>query len=456
MRTAASTIAFAIPGCIIYCIVHLAFWPAQMSPDSLDQWQQLLTWQFNDTQPVSGTLLNWMFYQAVPSPAFIVFVHYVLFALATGYVLSELRCWGVAPSLLVACAILFPLFPPNFLVVTTMWKDVPFATALIALMALLIKSVRLDFKLSASEWASIGAAGIALVLLRHNGVIVSVGIFLLLATVKSARRPAAVLAGLQVAAFILSKTLLLSALSASPQSGEMRTIVALPMLAAAVREDVQLSPEQDQTIRAIAPIEAWKSVPCWNVVTFFFDDPRVSHAALEPHRVFATAAQIAFQHPLVALRQELCMTELFWRPWPRRAKQMTDVPLEITQTPLAHELNLTTQSKLPALADWLNWFNGRYFGGRAPMKRPALYLLAGIIAAVRLMMIAKRLMWLAWLPAGLNCVSLLFLIQAQEYRMVWPSVAASVLLAVFAIGMEAKHRQRTSAQPTQEPIAQLG
>lgn len=445
MRTTASSIAFAIPSIFIYFVVHLAFWPAQMSPDSLDQWQQLLTWRFDDTHPVSGTLLNWVFYQIVPSPAFVVFAHYAMFALAIGYFLSELRRWGVALQILVATAVLFPLFSPNFLMVTTLWKDVPFGTALIVLTALLIRGARLGFVLRASEWVAIGAAGIALVLIRHNGLIVSAGVFLLLCAVRPARVPAVVLAAVQIIAFVLSKTLLLSALAASPQSGELRTIIALPILAAMVRSDVHLLPEHEQTILAIAPIEAWKSVPCGNVVPFYFDDPRVSHAGIEPGKVFTTTALLAVQHPVIALQQELCMTELFWRPWARSHERLAEPPLEITQIPLAKQLELTTQSKIPGLTGWLRWFHDRYSGGRGPFNRPALYLLFGLIATARLTIVADRLLWVTWLPAGLNCASLLFLIQSQEYRFAWPSVAASLLLAVFAIGVEANRRQRLVA-----------
>ncbi|MBS0268163.1 MAG: hypothetical protein JSS54_04175 [Proteobacteria bacterium] len=429
---------------MIYLVVHLAFWPAQMSPDSLDQWQQLLTWNFDDTHPVSGTLLNWMFYRIVPSPAFVVFAHYALFALATGYFLTELRRWDVALSILMAAAVLFPLFPPNFLTVTTLWKDVPFATALIVLTALCIRAARFSFILPVSVWAAMGAAGIALVLLRHNGVIVAAGVFVVLCAVRPARVPAATLAAVQIVAFVLSKTLLLTSLSATPQSAQLRSIIALPMLATMVRSDVHLSPQQEQTILAIAPVEAWKSIPCGNVVPFYFDDPRVSHAGIEPDKVFSTAGSLAIQHPIIALQQELCMTELFWRPWARSHEQVADTPLEITQNALAAQLKLITQSKIPGLANWLRWFHGRYFNGKGPFNRPALYLLVGLISMVRLTIVADRLLWVAWLPAGLNCVSLVLLIQSQEYRFVWPSVAASLLIVVFAASIEASRRQSTA------------
>ncbi|WP_045834990.1 hypothetical protein [Hyphomicrobium sp. 99] len=456
LRTVGSSIAFAIPSIVIYSVVHLAFWPAQMSPDSLDQWQQLLTWRFDDTHPVSGTLLNWMFYQLVPSPAFVVFAHYAMFALATGYFLTELRGWNVALPVVAATAVLFPLFPPNFFLVTTLWKDVPFGTSLIVLTALLVRSARLDFDLSSWEWAAMGAAGIALVLLRHNGIILSVGAFLMLWAVRPARVPAVLLATAQIVAFVISKTFLLSALAASPQSGQLRTIVALPILAAMVRADVHLSPDQERTILAIAPIEAWKSVPCGNVVPFYFNDARVTYADVELGKVFTTAASLAANHPFVALRQELCMTELFWRPWARKHDGLADAPLEITRHPLATELGLTTQSKIPGLADWLRWFHGRYFNGKGPFNRPALYLLTGLIATIRLTIVAKRLLWVAWLPAGWNCASLVFLIQSQEYRFVWPSIAASLLLAAFAIGAEAKRRHGLGPMPAPEADRQLG
>ncbi len=135
------------------------------------------------------------------------------------------------------------------------------------------------------------------------------------------------------------------------------------------------------------------------------------------------------------------MTELFWRPWARSHERVADPPLEITQNALAAQLGLTTQSKIPGLANWLRWFHGRYFNGKGPFNRPALYLLIGLVATARLMIVADRLLWVSWLPAGLNCASLVLLIQSQEYRFVWPSIAASLLIAVFAAGIDASRRQ---------------
>ena len=54
--------AFAAAGlCIaVWAVYLLAFWPALMTDDSIDQWFQVLTGQLTGHHPPFHTMLNWL------------------------------------------------------------------------------------------------------------------------------------------------------------------------------------------------------------------------------------------------------------------------------------------------------------------------------------------------------------------------------------------------------------
>ncbi len=106
-------------------LTHLAFWPAQMSPDSIEQWSQIVAGSgVTDAHPALSFLLNWLPYQLVPSPAFVVAVQYCLFGFSVALLIWELGRDRLPFPVLAGIALISALFVPNLLIATTLWKDV--------------------------------------------------------------------------------------------------------------------------------------------------------------------------------------------------------------------------------------------------------------------------------------------------------------------------------------------
>ncbi|MDO8358721.1 MAG: hypothetical protein Q7T08_01625 [Devosia sp.] len=433
----------ALPSLVVYAVVHLAVWPAQMSPDSIDQWGQMTSWQWDDIHPVSATLINYVAFLVYPSPAAVAIAQYVALSLVTGLLFSETINWGVRPVFAVIAALLFPLFLPNALIVTTLWKDVPFGICVLLLTGLTLSAIRQRWSIGRWHWAAMIAAGVVMVAVRHNGIIATALFFAIVAlAVRPARLPASVGLAVQLVAFAATKTVLLALLNAQPQPAELRAIVTLPFLGAALEQNLIDDPADRQMLLDIAPLDAWTAIPCGNAVPFYFREPRLDRAKLALHasEMFGLALRTAMAHRRAFLEQELCMTGLFWRPWNNPGERLRIAPLGISALPQNAALGLAEASRLPALRTWIAAVHKSVFVNSTVYNRPATLLIAAAALLAAIGWLIHRGLWVLALPAALNVVSLAALIQSQEYRFVWPSVAAGLFIILFALGLLASGR----------------
>ena len=119
----------------------IVFAPGYMSPDSVDQLAQGRSGRYGDWFPPVMSWLWGRLDRAVPGPLGMLVFHNLLFW-------SGLGLWValVAPrwSLIVKCLMLLVIgfFPPIFLLLSTIWKDVGMAAAFLFASALLLYAER--------------------------------------------------------------------------------------------------------------------------------------------------------------------------------------------------------------------------------------------------------------------------------------------------------------------------
>ncbi|SHH87209.1 hypothetical protein SAMN02745124_02303 [Desulfofustis glycolicus DSM 9705] len=167
-----SWLIYSVPGLLVFTVYLLAFWPASMSPDSLDQWGQLLRLKFKDWHPVFHTLNIWAVTRFWLSPAAGAVFQVIVLACSFGWALSRLARAGVTRPVLWVTSIFFALLPVNGLMAVTIWKDIPYSAAMMILSILL-----LEIAISSGKWLESrkNAALMILVILfislyRHNGI----------------------------------------------------------------------------------------------------------------------------------------------------------------------------------------------------------------------------------------------------------------------------------------------
>ena len=139
---AASVVAlhwYAAPCLVVWSVSLLAFWPGMMSSDSVDQWGQMLSGQYNDVHPAAHTLTIWLVTRVWLSPAAYALAQIGALAFTFALAMRELALAGVSRRVQMALTALFALSPVNNVMVITLWKDIPYAIALLGLFWMLLR-----------------------------------------------------------------------------------------------------------------------------------------------------------------------------------------------------------------------------------------------------------------------------------------------------------------------------
>ncbi len=164
---------FALPSFAVWHFYLLAFWPGSMSPDSFDQWQEVLSGNLRDWNPAFHTMSIWLVTRIKLSPATVAVAQIIALGSTAGWALSVLQRYGIPKIVLWVTSVLFALWPVNGFMVITLWKDVAYSTVLLILAVYVFQIVMQNGLWLASPKNWICLAGIlALVCLyRHNGII---------------------------------------------------------------------------------------------------------------------------------------------------------------------------------------------------------------------------------------------------------------------------------------------
>ncbi len=173
---------FALPMIFIWLIYLLAFWPGMMSADSLDQWRQVLSGQYYDHHPAFHTFTIWLLTRIALTPAVVALAQVIALGLVAGLILAYFETLGIPTPLVWIASFLFGISPVNGSMVITLWKDVPYSTALLAFTFLIFKSVQTKGKFFSHwyAWILLGITAALTALFRHNGLPVILATFSIL------------------------------------------------------------------------------------------------------------------------------------------------------------------------------------------------------------------------------------------------------------------------------------
>ena len=162
----------ALPLLLIGSALLVIFLPAIMTTDSLNQWAQAESGRFDDGHPVLYAFYLWLIRQVVPSPTLAAWVQMTAMALASGWLATVVRRACNAPRWTsIAGGLLVAAYPLTSLTSITLWKDVPYATSVVALTAFVVGNLFLD-RPGLRHWYNCLALALlaaACMALRHNG-----------------------------------------------------------------------------------------------------------------------------------------------------------------------------------------------------------------------------------------------------------------------------------------------
>jgi len=439
----------SLPSICLWTVILVAFWPGLLSPDSLEQWNEMVTGNYDTWHPVFHTLLNWLITRLVFSPAAIAFVQIVFLALVCAWALGYFREKGLSPAPAWALAGAIALIPTNGIMAITLWKDVPFSIASLWLTVLLLKIIdsRGAYLSRKSRILAVSVAIACVYLLRHNGFLFVVPAIAVLVYASSANRTKSCLAA-GIGIFLIGMVVgpMYSLLKVRRVSLPVEAMLAVHVFAAHVAAGTVLRPEQQFLRDTIRKREDWW-YECASVGGLFFDgrsDPNLIYR--HANDLAKAAVDLSLHSPLTTLRHLICMGSYLYRVRPlanvgyveglwvafeedgaleRFRPEKYGFKFSLSRKPLldaryARAIYRATSD--PKIA-WLTLRPATYL----------LFLLVGIISlAVRFR--APRVL-LVLLPHLVNSVSLSLFGPGHTFRYMYPLVLAGLAIGLPALAL---------------------
>jgi hypothetical protein len=440
---AASVVAlhwYAAPCLVVWSVSLLAFWPGMMSADSLYQWGQMLSGQYNDIHPAAHTLTIWLVTRVWLSPAAYALAQIGALAFTFALAMRELALAGVSRRAQMALTALFALSPVNNVTVITLWKDIPYAIAQLGLFWMLLRVWRTGGGWLHSRRAVALAAVLvaAVALFRHNGP--PVALLTLLAFPLVGRdvpmRQVALIGGWALILVLGVRGVVYSALDVTPMPPWVARQMQIHQLGAYAAHSTQLDDADRALLERLLPLDEWRRrYSCYGLGPLLYGAPAMNLALFDADVDAYTDLwlRLAVRDPATLIQHQWCLTSLIWR-----VMQPTDGYLYAWHKTLiddyGKDVGLTPSSVLPGLRDLLaSWLTSL----ERPevvwlVWRPAtyLYLTLFCVLAASIRRRSLRTLGLA-LPVLAQSLGWMLVLPMQEFRFQYPVY----LIALVSIGL---------------------
>lgn len=442
---------YAIPMLIAWGLYLLAFWPAMMAPDSINQWTQASTGSYETGHPLLHTLYIGLLMQVGRTPSFVALAQIFLLAGVTAWGLGALRRHGLPNWAAWGMALLFALSPVNGTMVISIWKDTPYSIAVFAL-SLMMLTLALDAGRLRRKGTGL-ALGLVLIgvgLFRHNGlIIVPVALLACLAVYPARWKTFAAAGAIFLVVFAVVQGPLQNLLEVR-KSSIITATIPLHHIAAHLHSGVQPSEEERALLEQIMPLDRWV-YDCYNV-NLLQGDPTLNEAATlrETDGLYELMARYFLLHPTTDINHTLCAGSLVYRV--RMAAESYMLTAQLSYFPEQgyryirdNALGFTESPRLPwlheRLAGFVTWTS--YRENNWLWWRPATYLYLLLLVGAVLMVRARS--WklgLFLLPALAQSAGLLLTNISQSFRYQYPVY----LIGLFALALLFLPRQRRTKE----------
>ena len=253
---------FFVISAAVFGLYYAAEYPGAFSADSITQYRQAVTGEYNNWHPVLHTLLGFQLPLTLTGgwAGSIVLFQLILFAFTAAYAAYTILRHSNIPYAVLS--LVFILISPVTAAISVYpWKDIPFA-----IMALLAASYAANTYFTKGEWlkkrSHIVAVIVVLVLatvFRHNAILFTLP--MLIAMMLYLKRKAVIITALCfAAAIILIEGPLYAMLHVTQPGDRTEEMLGVPVSvigAVAKKNPNALDPETKQFIYSVAPPETW-------------------------------------------------------------------------------------------------------------------------------------------------------------------------------------------------------
>ncbi len=428
-------------------VVPLAVWwlgwyPGFFSSDSIDQWGQVLRFEISNQHPAFHTWVMWLVTRVWTGPGMVTLIQVAALALVLAVVARRLVQLGARPWAAGLVVIAIAALPAVGATTVALWKDVPFAIAMLwafaELLGLAARPERWD-RLAPS--VRLGFALALVWLFRHNGFITVVIIGA--AVVWRLRHRRRVLAGFTAAlvgSVAVVNLVLFPIVGVDRTAIQPATVFVSDVAASLVHEPSNFDAGEVAYLETIAPLEVWRErYDCHDSTPLVFAAEFDRGVILDdPGRFRDLVVATYLRDPDTVAGHRWCAAAYLVVPWQtgsayfhRPPFAIPDNPYGIVRRPLSDRAyDLTFAMYQWAEAPDRLWFTWR----------PGIAVWAAVIA-LGLAVARRRARGLVW-PAGIVCAHLAnvaLTTPAQEFRFAFPIYLMSFALAAAAMARALGH-----------------
>ena len=416
----------------------LMFFPAIMSIDVVNQWEQMLSFQINDAHPAAHTLYFWVLTRIWHNPAIVALFQILAFSVVVGKIMDFFEQEGVPKLLLWVIAVLFGVNPLNAINIINIWKDTLFTLFFLIIFLFLLKIVWTKgvWLNSVKNIILLTLTLLGLSLIRHNGILVVIGVvFGLLIFYKKRQRYAVIIsfAAILIIRFLITGPVYdFIGVEKSANKYFMNSYVSYYLGNFISERPDLLTEEQKNLLDIIYPIESKWNFDKYCQISIVFNPEIQDEIDSVENKILinlikkypSTFIDMIFEHGTLVwkIRQMDSYVWLFHEP-------LSDVYIY----PLEWGPELQMSSFYPKAAEFfsrllstgkndnsVNWL----------LVRPAIYLyFSTFIIFFSVFRNQKFSIILLYLPIVVQSISMLILLTCQDFRYQFPIYVVSLIIS---------------------------
>jgi hypothetical protein len=303
-----------------WSVYFIAFYPANMTADSLEQWGMANgIFPLRDAHPVLHTLIIKLLIHIAHTPVILAIAQILFMAAVSSSFLLFLYKAGIPFKWLIAFALLEGIAPANGVNVVTLWKDIPYSCALlwITLMLAEILSRKYIFNYK-TTLISLGLGLFLVALLRHNGIVPAllIALLLILISVKERKKELFYTASISMLLVFGFKTITPRVVDITPTPTGIQLSAPIHGIASVIYYKGDLDPDTRKEMEKILPTQMWLNhyYPYSCDPYLFRSTPTfmADLSKLPTKRAMKMYIKTFIHNPYLIIRDRLTGTDLLW------------------------------------------------------------------------------------------------------------------------------------------------
>ncbi|UTE77341.1 DUF6020 family protein [Rossellomorea sp. KS-H15a] len=423
---------YFIPILLVLLTYWVAFFPAGMTPDSLAQWDQAHTKDFNDWHPIIFTWIIMLLTGIWDSPAIISLLQIIVISSIVSYCMLQFERIGVSKKFLYTVTAGFLILPVSGIFPIIIWKDVLYSAFLLlfSIHVFNIVYTRGHWLNNTSSIIGMLSSSFGLVFFRHNGLPVFIVVMLFLLVIY--RKKLKVLAPLFIAivgAYFILTGPIFKALDVTPSDPNEALSIPTQQIALIVINNGEMTLEEKEYINDIFPLELWKeryNPYNTNPIKFSWEEYDRDIIFEDFGKYVKTWLSLWWKNPAIAFEAFFDQTSLVWQ-----INQPEDgyTDTYVTNIYYGNEFGLVDKVIIPSVTEQV----ASYLEKTKELLgfviwRPAIYL--SLILLFSVVSIARN-GWkygLVSMPIILNILSVMAALPAQDFRYLYANTLVVFLL----------------------------